>query len=398
MSTKSHQLENAEMPKLRFREFSDRWKAWELKNVSRIYDGTHQTPNYVKEGIPFYSVEHLTANNFSKTKFISKDVFDKENKKIKIEKNDILMTRIGDIGTARHVDWDANASFYVSLALIKPFKEINSLFLSKYISSLNFQRELWKRTIHVAFPKKINLGEIGECKLFAPSISEQKKIARSLELSDKWIENLKGQKESFESYKKGMMQKLFSQEIRFKDDKGKEFPKWEEKKIGDIFETTRGNVLAMPKVSKIPTDEYRYPVYSSQTTNNGLSGYYKSYLFEDCITWTTDGANAGDVKFRSGKFYCTNVCGVLKSDIGYANVCVAEIFNTISKKYVSYVGNPKLMNNVVSTIKISIPTSVIEQEKISSFLTSVDKVIESKKQQITQAELWKKGLMQGLFV
>jgi type I restriction enzyme S subunit len=81
-------------------------------------------------------------------------------------------------------------------------------------------------------------------------------------------------------------------------------------------------------------------------------GYYKDYLYSDAITWTTDGANAGTVRMRSGKFYCTNVCGVLLSDDGYANKAVTEALNNIAWKYVSHVGNPKLMNNVMSEIVI----------------------------------------------
>ncbi|MFM6250287.1 MAG: restriction endonuclease subunit S, partial [Dolichospermum sp.] len=119
--------------------------------------------DYQESGIPFYSVEHVTSNNFKDTKFIAKEVFEKENKRVKLEKGDILMTRIGDIGTPKYIDWDVEASFYVSLALLKQSKKINSLFLAHYIKTNLFQNELHQRTIHVAFPKKINLGEIGYC-------------------------------------------------------------------------------------------------------------------------------------------------------------------------------------------------------------------------------------------
>jgi len=185
------------------------WEKKKLKNIAKIYDGTHQTPKYLKEGIPFYSVEHLTANNFNNTKFISRDIFEKENKKVKIEKNDILMTRIGDIGTARLIDWDVNASFYVSLALIKQSEKINSKYLSKYISSISFKKELWKRTIHVAFPKKINLGEIGESNVLVPSIHEQQKIADFLSSIDDLIELKENKINETENWKKGLMQQMF---------------------------------------------------------------------------------------------------------------------------------------------------------------------------------------------
>jgi len=187
----------------------EEWEEKKLGNVCKIYDGTHQTPNYVDDGIPFYSVEHVTANNFTKSKFISKTVFDKENEKVRLEKGDILMTKIGDIGTAKYINWDVNASFYVSLALIKQSKKHNNEFVSHYINSKLFQLELHKRTIHVAFPKKINLGEIGECTINLPSIPEQTKIANFLSAIDDKIIHCGVQIEKMEGWKKGLLQGMF---------------------------------------------------------------------------------------------------------------------------------------------------------------------------------------------
>ena len=104
-------------------------------------------------------------------------------------------------------------------------------------------------------------------------------------------------------------------------------------------------------------------------------GYYKDYLYEDAITWTTDGANAGTVNYRAGKFYCTNVCGVLLSNEVKANQMIAEALNNVAKGYVSYVGNPKLMNNVMADIVIQIPTHAEEREQLSSFFANLDHLI-----------------------
>jgi type I restriction enzyme S subunit len=171
---------------------------------------------------------------------------------------------------------------------------------------------------------------------------------------------------------------------------------WDVKKLGDIFHVTRGQVLSMKKTTEGIIGESKYPVYSSQTKDNGLAGYYKNYLFENCITWTTDGANAGDVKFRAGKFYCTNVCGVLESNEGYANPCIAAIFNSISRKYVSYVGNPKLMNNVVAGIRIGIPHLIQEQTTIAAVLSDTDALIEYLEKLITKKKAIKQGAIQQL--
>lgn len=171
---------------------------------------------------------------------------------------------------------------------------------------------------------------------------------------------------------------------------------WKIIEVGDVFNVTRGNVLAMNLVQENKSEEFPYPVFSSQTKNNGLAGFYKEYLYENAITWTTDGANAGDVNYRIGKFYCTNVCGVLLNEEGLANLCIAELINSVSKKHVSYIGNPKLMNGVMSKIKIPIP-SITEQQKIASCLSSLDEVIDTHSQRLELFKDHKKGLMQKLF-
>lgn len=183
-------------------------------------------------------------------------------------------------------------------------------------------------------------------------------------------------------------------ELRFPEFKNE--GEWETKEVGEIFDVTRGYVLAMSLVQENQSEENPYPVYSSQTKNNGLAGFYKDYLYEDAITWTTDGANAGDVNYREGKFYCTNVCGVLLNKDGFANKCISELINSVSKNYVSYVGNPKLMNGVMSQIKIPVP-KIKEQQKIASCLSSLDDLIAAHSQKLELLKDHKKGLMQNLF-
>lgn len=197
-------------------KFSGEWKLSPLNKLTKIYDGTHSTPSYVENGIPFYSVEHLTSNDFTRTKFISESVFEQENKRVKLEKNDILMTRIGDIGTCKVLNWDVKASFYVSLALVKKSEKFNSDFLSFYMNSQEFQAELWKRTIHVAFPKKINLGEIGNCLVRLPSVEEQLKISEILLLADQEIEALQKKLDRLKQEKKALMQQLLTGKKRVK--------------------------------------------------------------------------------------------------------------------------------------------------------------------------------------
>jgi type I restriction enzyme, S subunit len=199
--------------KIRFKDENGKnypdWEEKRLGDVADIYDGTHLTPDYTSSGIPFYSVENVMSNNFTDTKYISEEVYIRECKRIKIEKGDILMTKIGDIGTSRYVDWEVEASFYVSLALIKQSKRYDSKYLSQYIMTAKFQENLHKKTIHVAFPKKINLGEIGNCYAELPCLEEQKKIADFLTNLDKTIEQIQKELAMLKEYKKGLLQGMF---------------------------------------------------------------------------------------------------------------------------------------------------------------------------------------------
>lgn len=172
---------------------------------------------------------------------------------------------------------------------------------------------------------------------------------------------------------------------------------WEERKVKDIFKITRGQVLAATETSEEKSDISPFPVYSSQTKNNGLMGYYKDYLFDTAITWTTDGANAGTVSYRSGRFYSTNVNGVLISDKGYTNKAISEILNLEAWKWVSHVGNPKLMNNVMGDISIMIPSSFEEQDRLSDFLNQLDDTIALHQRKLAKLKELKQGYLQKLF-
>jgi len=111
-----------------------------------------------------------------------------------------------------------------------------------------------------------------------------------------------------------------------------------------------------------------YPVYSSQTADNGVFGRIKTYDYDgEYLTWTTDGANAGSIFYRTGKFSITNVCGLLKISTPTVNAkYLAYILGTVAKKYVSSgMGNPKLMSNVMSAIKVPIPPLEVQKEIVN---------------------------------
>lgn len=155
------------------------------------------------------------------------------------------------------------------------------------------------------------------------------------------------------------------------------------KKLGEISNLVRGKVISK---DFIRDHEGVYPVYSSQTANNGILGCIDSYMFDgDFLTWTTDGAYAGTIFRRYGKFNITNVCGLIKLEDSRINQDFLFYWLSISAKdYVlEGMGNPKLMSNVASTIKIPIP-SLSEQNRIVSILDTFTSSIDNLKAQIAQ--------------
>ena len=388
----THSSPDGHIPQLRFPGFSGVWRENRLGNIARIFDGTHQTPKYVENGIPFYSVEHITANQFDDTKYISEEVFERENMRVKLEREDILMTRIGNIGMAKYIDWNVNASFYVSLALIKKNESFNSKFLSQLIHSPNFQRQLWKRTIHVAFPQKINLGEIGKCESILPTKPEQQKIAAFLTAVDNKIEQLSKKQELLGEYKKGLMQQIFSQAIRFKADDGSDFPDWEEKKLGSLCEITTGKLDANAMVKD---GQYRFYTCAKE--------YYKidDYAFDtDALIVSGNGANVGYIHHYQGKFNAYQRTYVLDSftdNIVFVKFVLDGYLHKRIMKEKNEGNTPYIVMGTLTDMKINLP-SFSEQTKISNFLSSIDNKIEQVGKQLDESKQFKKALLQQMFV
>ena len=154
-----------------------------LNDVAGVYDGTHKTPAYTDNGIPFISVENIN-NIYCTNKYISKA--DYALYKYKPEFGDVFMTRIGTIGKCAVYESSEPLAYYVSLSLIKPNRNlIHSKFLKYYIESNDGIMELKKRALLKAFPMKINLGEIGKIKILLPSLEKQSSFVRIAEQADK---------------------------------------------------------------------------------------------------------------------------------------------------------------------------------------------------------------------
>lgn len=170
---------------------------------------------------------------------------------------------------------------------------------------------------------------------------------------------------------------------------------WKRVKVGDVASLGRGRVISQREIGASRTPQY--PVYSSQTSNQGLMGYLDTYDFEgEYITWTTDGVNAGTVFHRSGKFNCTNVCGIIKlykDDHRF----IAYALDRVTDEYVSkHLANPKLMNDVMKQVSLYIPTSIEEQKAIAQALGDVDELIASLDALIAKQRAIKQAAMQRL--
>lgn len=176
-------------------------------------------------------------------------------------------------------------------------------------------------------------------KTINPCLTEQKKIASLLTLLNERIATQNKIIEDLKKLKSAISKKQLCN------------AKWTTCIIQDIAEIGRGRVISSVEIDR--QKHPLYPVYSSQTSNNGIMDYLDNYMFDgEYITWTTDGANAGTVFYRKGKFNCTNVCGILKILPKFDCYFVSLVLQQATQKYVSSnLANPKLMNNTMASIK-----------------------------------------------
>jgi type I restriction enzyme, S subunit len=216
---KKRDLKQAAMQQLltgqkRLPGFGGEWEVKRLGEIAEIKDGTHQTPEYVENGIPFFSVENVTSGDFKNTKFISEQEHRFLTRSCKIEKGDILMTRIGSIGECKLIDWEVDASFYVSLALLKIRPGYCAAYIAYYSNSAAFKKEIELHSLQSAIPKKINLGQIANVRIAIPPFPEQTAIAEVLSDMDAEIAALERRRDKTRALKQGMMQELLTGRTR----------------------------------------------------------------------------------------------------------------------------------------------------------------------------------------
>jgi type I restriction enzyme S subunit len=251
---------------------------------------------------------------------------------------------------------------------------------------------------------KINNAYVLHDRIFAPSNPEQKRIASFFMVVDKKIAELKHKKALLEQYKKGVMQKLFSQQLRFKDENGKEFPKWEKVKLGSVAKFFSGGTPITTKKSYydgnipfIKSGEINAKETEQFITEDGLKNSSAKMVEVGDLLYALYGATSGEAGISK-----------INGAINQAVLCIrSERFNkiyllnylqfqkqAIVGKYLQG-GQGNLSADIVKGLTISTP-SPNEQDKISDFLLAIDDKINRTENQIQQTQEWKKGLLQTM--
>jgi type I restriction enzyme, S subunit len=231
------------IPQLRFPEFKGEWEKKKLGEISDFISKGTTPSKFVSEGIKFIKIECFDGDkiNSNKCLFIDENTHNKELKRSILQENDLLFAIAGaTIGKVNFVTKDIlPANTNQALAIIRLKKQENRNYIYQILKS-NRMLKYITDSISVGAQPNLNLEQMNNFSFFYPSLPEQTKIASFLTAVDEKIQALKKKQSLLNQYKKGVMQKLFSQELRFKDENGKDFPDWEVKKLGELGEMKNG--------------------------------------------------------------------------------------------------------------------------------------------------------------
>lgn len=311
--------------------------------------------------------------------------------------NEVVLPDSGETSTdIARASWISNSGIILAggLIIIKPNEYIFPGFLAYSLTYGKNHKLLASRAqgksivhIHANDLKTLNI-------IYPENLKEQQRIFALLEKLNKCIALQQRKLKLLKEIRKGIVENIRDNNFEYKEQKND----FKDVKIKDMFKITRGKVLPKEKISSNKISPNIYPVFSSQTLNNGLLGFYKDYLFQNAITWTTDGANAGTVNFRNEKFYSTNVNGVLLQKKIKPDLLTADLLNLVAFKYVSKVGNPKLMNNTMANIRIKIPSNTNARIFYSKILNKCDTKIDFINKKIDYLTTFKRFLLQNMFI
>ena len=365
------------------------WEVKSLGEVATVKDGTHQTPKYVASGVPFFSVEHVTSGNFNDTKFISEQEHRFLTRSSKIERNDILMTRIGSIGDCKLIDWEVEASYYVSLALLKIRSGYSAAYIAHYSKSASFQKEIELHSLQSAIPKKINLGPISDVKVAIPPLAEQHAIAEVLSDADALLAGLDRLIAKKRDLKQAAMQQLLTGQTRLPGFQGE----WEVKRLGEAAHIKTGSRNNEDKVA-----DGGYPFFVRSEHVERINSYS-----HDCeaILVPGEGRIGSIFHYIKGRF-----------DVHQRVYAITQFSSAVSGRFVhlcmSYRFGAWAMQNTVKatvdslrlptflTFEVRLPPTLEEQTAIATVLSDMDNELTTLEARRDKTRALKQGVMQEL--
>ena len=350
----------SDVPNLRFPEFQGEWKKTKFGDIATGFDYGMNAAAKNYDGVNKYI--RITDIDEASSTYTDKDIVSPDGiltDNHLVNNRDILLARTGASTGKSYLYKQSDGKLYYAGFLIRANVTTHDPY---FVFSQLHTHRYW-RWVSIMSARSgqpgINSQEFSSFPIYTTSIEEESKIAKLLSLLD---ERIATQNKIIEDLK--MLKYAISKKLLCND-------KWTTYKIQDIAEIGRGRVI-----SSIEIDRQKhplYPVYSSQTSNDGIMGYLDNYMFDgEYITWTTDGANAGTIFYRKGKFNCTNVCGTLKIQPKFDCYFVSLVLQQATQKYVSSnLANPKLMNNTMASIKIRMP-NIETQKQLSKVFQALD--------------------------
>ncbi|WP_370408469.1 restriction endonuclease subunit S [Tenacibaculum dicentrarchi] len=390
------------IPNLRFPEFNNSWEEKKLGEIKiKIIDGdrgkNYPTGNdFSRNGYClFLNAKNVTKKGFvfNETSFITKEK-DSLLRKGKLNKEDIILTTRGSVGHISFYDENVifnNIRINSGMIIIRNQTSIiNNKYLYKYFNSIKIERYISKVSFGSAQPQ-LTVKEINSIPISYPELSEQEKIASFLTDVDSKLTQLTKKKALLENYKKGVMQKIFNQKIRFKDNKGNKFPNWKEKTLGEVSEITTG---------------------SSNRQDSELNGKYtffdrsedirtsSRYLFNgEAIIVAGEGSDFKP-KYFKGKFDLHQRTYAIMNLKKQNSKFMFFLIHFHRKYFLSQaVGSTVKSLRLPMFKKMPVLLPVIEeQEKIANFLSEIDIKIKTLNTKIENNKGFKKGLLQKMFV
>ncbi|WP_067176047.1 restriction endonuclease subunit S [Sulfurospirillum sp. UCH001] len=382
------------VPKLRFKEFSGEWEERQLIDISQWLSGgtpSKDNPLYWNGNIPWISASSMRGHYFSTSDLmVTNDAIGNgtrqvpENTMLLLVRGSMLYNTIPVGLTTRNVTFNQDVKAI-------SFKEgISSKFMLEWF--LHSQNRLLNMVTGTGIGAgKLETSELHSMPILIPSKPEQEKIASFLTSVDTRIELLVRKEELLQQYKKGVMQKIFSQEIRFKADDGSKYPEWEEKKLGEVTKKRSSNISA----NTLEENNGNYKIY-------GATGHLKNIDFytEDTpyISIVKDGAGVGRVLLCDAK---SSVLGTLDIIQNNQNMNLYFIYLSLFRihfeKYIVGSTIPHIYYKDYSSEKIYVPC-LKEQTKIANFLSSIDSKIKHIQKQLNATKAFKKALLQQMFV